>query len=160
MKILSFLGLFISKIKRTDIFNFPSVKYFDKRLSFLKIWYIWVKYCWNYRPFKLLFRFTRHNLQQPKNRQRKIAVTSQIFLFENCYWKKYLVKVLNFLTDWPENDGPWKFLQNWTENTDFAKFRNDHGCCCLNFIWVGCGSSSGNNSKGSRLVYWSECSIN
>ena len=152
MKILSFLGLFVSKTKRTDIFNFPSVKYFDKRLSFLKIWHIWVKYCWNYGPFKLLFCFTRHSLQQPKNRQRKIATNSLIHLFKNCCWKKCLVKVLNFLTNWPENDGPLKFLQNWTENTCFPKFRNDHGCCCLNFIWVGSGSSKGDNGKGSRLV--------
>ena len=36
LKILSSLAPFISEIKRADIFNFLSVKYFDKRLSFQK----------------------------------------------------------------------------------------------------------------------------
>ena len=37
LKILFFLASFISKIKTADIFNFLSVKYFDKGLLFLKI---------------------------------------------------------------------------------------------------------------------------
>ena len=36
LKILLILMPFISKIETADIFNFESVKYFDKRLSFLK----------------------------------------------------------------------------------------------------------------------------
>ena len=59
LKILAFLVPFISKTKKADIFNFSSVKYFGKRLSFLKIWHIWVNHCWNYGPPNLLFRFTR-----------------------------------------------------------------------------------------------------
>ena len=39
LKIISFLASFISKIKIADIFNFVSVKYFDKRLLFLKIYH-------------------------------------------------------------------------------------------------------------------------
>ena len=42
LKILSSLAPFISKTKRADILNFLSGKYFNKRLSFLKIWHTWV----------------------------------------------------------------------------------------------------------------------
>ena len=45
LKILAFLASFISKTKRADIFNFSSIKYFGKGLSFLKSWHIWVNYC-------------------------------------------------------------------------------------------------------------------
>ena len=114
LKSLSFLVPLISKIKRADIFNFLSVKYFNKHLSFPEIWHIWVKCCWNYRPSNLLFCFTWHTLQQPKNRQRKIVINSLIHLFESYYQKKCLVKVSSFLTWWLENDDPLKFLQNWT----------------------------------------------
>ena len=122
MKILFCLAPFISKTKIADIFNFSSVKYFDKRSSILKIWHIWVKYCWNYRPSNLLFRFTRHSSQQPKNRQRKTTVNSLIYLFESYYWKKCQVKVSDFLTNWPENDGPLKFLQKLKENLVYRQF--------------------------------------
>ena len=101
LKILSFLVLFISKIKIADIFNFPSVKYLDKRLSFLKIWHMWVNYCWKYGPSNLLFRFIGHSLQQLNNRQKKIAVNSLIHFFESYYWKEGLAKVSGFLTHWP-----------------------------------------------------------
>ena len=101
---------------------FLSVKYFDKRLLFPKIWHIWVKYCWNYGPSNLLFRFTRHTLQRPKNRERKMAINSLIYLFESYYLKKCLVKVSNFLTYWLKSDGPLKFLWNWMEKTFIGNF--------------------------------------
>ena len=84
------------------IFNFLSVKYFDKRLSFPKTWHIWVKYCWNYEPSNLPFCFTRHTLERPKDRQRKIAINSLIHLIESYYRKKCLVNIWRF---WPTN---WK----------------------------------------------------
>ena len=124
LKILSSLVPFIPK-KKDDIFNFLSVKYFDKRLSFPKIWHVWVKYCWNYGPSNLLFRFTRHILQPPKNRQKKI--NSLIYLIENYYRKKCLVKVWSFLTYWLENDRPLKFLENWTEKTFYQQFLGSLG---------------------------------
>ena len=108
--------------KKDDFFNFLLVKYFDKRLSFPKIWHIWLKYCWNYGPSNLLFRFTRHILQPPKNRQKKIAINSLIYLIESYYRKKCLVKVWSFLTYWLENDNPLKFLQNWTKKTFYWQF--------------------------------------
>ena len=122
LKSLSSLVPFISKIKRADIFNFLSVKYFDKHLSFPEIWHIWVKCCWNYGPSNLLFCFTRHTLQQPKNRQRKIAINSLIYLFESYYQKKCLVKVSSFLTYWLESDNPLKFLWNLMEKTFYRQF--------------------------------------
>ena len=108
--------------KKDDIFNFLSVKYFGKRLSFPKIWHVWVKYCWNYGPSNLLFRFTQHILQRPKNRQMKKTINSLIYLIGNYYRKKCLVKVWSFLTHWLENDGPSKFLRNWTEKTFYQQF--------------------------------------
>ena len=122
LKSLSSLVPFISKIKRADIFNFLSVRYFDKHLSFPEIWHIWVKCCWNYWPSNLLFCFTRHTLQQPKNRQRKIAINSLIYLFESYYQKKCLVKVSSFLTYWLENDDPLKVLWNLMEKTFYRQF--------------------------------------
>ena len=122
LKSLSSLVPFISKIKRADIFNFLSVKYFNKHLSFLEIWHIWVKCCWNYGPSNLLFCFTRHTLQQPKNRQRKIAINSLIYLFESYYQKKCLVKFSSFLTYWLENDDPLKVLWNLMEKTFYRQF--------------------------------------
>ena len=91
-KILSFLTPFISKIKRADIFNFLSVKYFGKGLLFLKIWLIRVNYCWNYGPSNLLFRFFRFRLGHLSNRQTKIAENSTIYFLKantktSVWWK-------------------------------------------------------------------------
>ena len=129
-KTLSFLAPFISKDKRADIFNFLSVKYFNKRLSFLKVWHICIWQCWNYRPSNLLFRFTRHRLQQPKNRQ-KTAVNLLIHLFHSYHWKKCPVKVSSFLTLWTENNVPLNFMQNWTEKIFYWQFFPS-----LGMIWV------------------------
>ena len=122
MKILFSLAPFISKMEKAHMLNFLSGKYFDKRLSFLKIWYTWFNYCWNYGPSKLLFCFIYHSLWGLNNRQRKTAANSLKYLFESYYWKKCLVKVSSFLTYWLENDGPLKFLQNWTEKTFYRQF--------------------------------------
>ena len=118
MKILSSLAPFISK-KRWH-FQFFISQIFRQRFIISKIWHVWVKYCWNYGPSNLLFRFTRHILRLPKNRQKKI--NSLIYLIENYYRKKCLVKVWSFLTYWLENDRPLKFLENWTEKTFYRQF--------------------------------------
>ena len=119
---LSSLAPFIS-------FYFLSAKHFDKRLSVPKIWHIWVKYCWNYGLSNLLFRFTRHILQQPKNRRKKIAINSLISLIESYYRKKYLVKVWSFFD--PPTGKWWPFKTFAKLNRKdilsaiFGKFRND-----------------------------------
>ena len=82
LKILSFLAPFISKIKRADIFNFLSVKYFGKVLLFLKILHIRVNYCWSYVPSNLLFRFFRCCLGHLDNRQTKIVENSKIYFLK------------------------------------------------------------------------------
>ena len=64
LKILSILVHFISKIKKPDIFNFPSIKYFVKYFLFLKTWNWRVNCCGNYRPSNLLFCFTGDNLEK------------------------------------------------------------------------------------------------
>ena len=69
---------FTSKIKMSDIFNFPSIKYLDKGLLFLNIWHIRVNYCYNYGPSNLLFRFSCYRLGHLNNRQTKIAENSTI----------------------------------------------------------------------------------
>ena len=63
LKIWSILARFISKIKKSDILNFPSIKYFVKCFLFLKIWNARVNYCGNYRPSNLLFCFTGQSLE-------------------------------------------------------------------------------------------------
>ena len=70
-------------MKNSGIFNFASVKYFGKRFLFLKIWNVRVNYCGNYGPSNLLFRFTGHNLEKFNNKQREIAVNSQVHYFES-----------------------------------------------------------------------------
>ena len=87
-KILPTFARFISKIKKPDIFNFPSIKYFVKRFLFLKIWNLRVNYCRNYGLSNLLFYFTGHNLEKLNNGQRETAV--------NCKQKnkKHLTKYL------------------------------------------------------------------
>ena len=101
LKILSILARFISKIKKPDIFNFPSMNFFVKRFLFLKIWNVRVNYCESYGSSNLLFCFTGHNLEKLINRQREIAVNSLVRYFESQYQKEYLVEVSRFLTKWP-----------------------------------------------------------
>ena len=74
---------FISKINKADIFNFLSVKYFDRRFLFLKILYVRANYSGNYGPSNLLFCFTGHNLEQLNNRQRETAATSLVHFCES-----------------------------------------------------------------------------
>ena len=83
LEILSILARFISKMKKADIFNFLSVKYFGKSFLFLKIWNVRINYCGNYGLSNLLFCFTEHNLKQLNNRQRETAVNSLAHYFES-----------------------------------------------------------------------------
>ena len=93
LKILSILTRFISKIKKPDIFNFPSIKYLVKRFLFLKIWNVRVNYRGNYEPSNMLFCFVGHNLEKLNNGQREIAVNSLLHYLESYYQKKCLVEV-------------------------------------------------------------------
>ena len=83
LKTLSILACFISKMKKPDIFNFPSIKCFVKRFLDLKIWNVRVNYCGNYGPSKLLFCFTGNNLEKCYNGQRETAVNSLVYYFES-----------------------------------------------------------------------------
>ena len=83
LKMLSILARFISKIKKADISDFPSVKYFVKHFLFLKIWNIRANDCGNYGPLNLLFCFTGQNLEKINNRQRETAVNSLVRYFES-----------------------------------------------------------------------------
>ena len=82
LKILSILAHFISKIKKLDIFNFPSTKYFVKCFLFLKIWNIRV-YCGNYGQSNLLFCFTGLNLEKLNNRRKETAINLLVHYFES-----------------------------------------------------------------------------
>ena len=82
MKILSILACFISKIKKPDVFNFSSIKYFVKCFLFLKIWNVRANYCGSYGPSNLLFCFTGHNLETLNNRQREAVVNSIVHYFK------------------------------------------------------------------------------
>ena len=98
LKILSFLAPFIWKMKTINIFNFSSVKYFDKVLLFLKNCLIRVNYCWNYRPSNLLFRFLPYRLDHFNNKESKLAENLTIHFF----WKLTPKQVWwNFQFLWP-----------------------------------------------------------
>ena len=53
-KILPTFARFISKIKKPDIFNFPSIKYFVKRFLFLKILNVKGQLLWKLRAVELV----------------------------------------------------------------------------------------------------------
>ena len=99
--------------------------------------YFWnygpANYCWNYGPSNLLLRFINYFLDQLNNKHTNThkrtnthkytntAVNSKIQFLETRYQKKWLVKVWSFLARLPQNDGPVKFLRNWTKLNGFLK---------------------------------------
>ena len=92
MKILSFLETFISKMKRADIFNFLSVKYFGKILLLLKIWHI------ESTIVKLRAAF------EYKAKSWIICPCLRLF-FQKCWyfefsWMKYFGNDFSFLIKW------------------------------------------------------------
>ena len=94
---------------------------FQKRNSWhLKFWYwktwgIWVNYCWNHGPSKLLLHFIEYHLDQLNSKHTKATLNSTIQYFEGCFQKECLLKVWNFLIFPPQNGSPLKFLRNCTE---------------------------------------------
>ena len=117
MKILSFLAPFLSKIKISGIFNFLSVKYLGKGLSFLKTWDITVNYYWSCGLSNLLFRFFRYRLGHHDNRQTK--KTSK--LDNTFFWKLTPKKV--FVESLKVFDPP---TTKWWSLTFFAKLNGNH----------------------------------
>ena len=91
LKILSYLARFISKTKKDQDLSFPSVNYFGKHLSYLKICHTLVNYCWNYGSSNLLFWSTWHSWQRFNNRQSETAVNLLIPFFESSVWWKFQV---------------------------------------------------------------------
>ena len=85
---------------------------FGQRFIIFKNWDIWVNYCWNHGPSKLLLQFIEYRLDQFNNKHTKTAVNSAIQYFEGCSQNKCLLKVWSFLVHPPQNDGPVKFLRN------------------------------------------------
>ena len=67
---------------------------FGQRFIIFKNWGIWVNYCWNYGPLKLLLQFIEYRLDQLNNKHTKIAVNSTIQYFESCSQKKMSAKTL------------------------------------------------------------------
>ena len=127
LKILSFLGAFISKIKTVDIFNFLSVKYFNNFLLFLKTWHIRVSYCWNYRSSNLLFRFCRCYLGHLNNRQTKIAENWTIHFFWKLTSKKVFGESFKFFDPPPTKRRSFKLFAKLIANhilvANFFKLR-------------------------------------
>ena len=58
---------------------------------------------------------TSYLLDQLYNKHTKLAVDLAIQYFEDHSQKKCLLKVWSFLVHAPQNGGPVKLLQNWTE---------------------------------------------
>ena len=117
LKILSFLAPFISKLKRADILDFLSVKYFSKGLLFLKIWHIRLNYCWRYRPSNLLFRFFCYRLGHLDNRQTKIVENSKKHFFWKVTPKQVFAERFKFF------DPP---TIKWRSFNFFAKLNGEH----------------------------------
>ena len=97
---------YISKItnvkkKKSDIFNFLSVKYFIKPFLLLKISNVRVNYCGNYGPLNLLFCVTGYNFEKLNNRQRKTAANSLVQNIESQCQNVCLVEVSRLLTECP-----------------------------------------------------------
>ena len=69
---------------------------FGQRFIILKNWGIWVNYCWNYGPSKLLLQFIEYRLDQLNNKHTKIEVNSAIQYFEGCSQNKCLLNVWSF----------------------------------------------------------------
>ena len=113
MKILFFLASFISKIKTADIFNFLSVKYFDKGLLFLKIWHIRVNYCRNYEPSNLLLCFFHNHLCHLNKNSRRLDNT----LFWKLTRKQLFGASFNFF------DRP---TTKWRSFKFFVKLNGNH----------------------------------
>ena len=110
-----FFGGSFFKMKISDILNFKWIKYLRKGLSYLKNGGTGVNYCWNYGPLNLLLHFIQYRLDQPNNKHTKTAVNSAIQFFKCRYQEKFLIKVWSFFAHPPQNDGPVRFLRNWTE---------------------------------------------
>ena len=121
MKNVRFFDGFFFKSKFSDILNFQSIKYLF--LSYLKNWGIGVNYCWNYGSSKLQLYQLEYRQDQLKNKHTQIAVNLAIQYFKGNSQKKCQLKVWSFLVHPPQNGGPVKFLQNWTE-TSFQIFSN------------------------------------
>ena len=73
---------------------------FGQRFIIFENWGIWVNYCWNYGPSKLLLQFIEYRLDQLNNKHAKI-VNSAIQYFEGCSEKKCLLKVWSLLVHLP-----------------------------------------------------------
>ena len=117
LKMLSFLAFFISKTKTADIFNYLSVKCFIKSLLFLKIWNIWVDYCWSYGSSNLLFRFFHYRLGHLNKRQTKIAQNSTIYFFSKLAPKQVFLESFKFF------DAP---TTKWRSLKFFTKLNGNH----------------------------------
>ena len=84
MKKLYFFGGSFFKWKNCWHLEFLMNQIFRQRFIIFKKWGIWVKYCWNYGPSKLLLRFVEYRLDQLKSKHTKIAVNSAMQYFEGC----------------------------------------------------------------------------
>ena len=74
------------------------------------------RYCWNYRPSKLLLHFIEYRLDQLNNKHTKTAVNSTIQFFESRNQKKYLVKFLSFFRPSTTIWRPCKIFAKLNEN--------------------------------------------
>ena len=130
MKNLCFFGGCFFKWKNCWHLEFLMNQIFRQRFIIFKKWGIWVKYCWNYGPSKLLLRFVEYRLDQLKSKHTKIAVNSAIQYFKGCCQKKCLLKVWRFLVHPTQHGGPVKFFAKLNVNhllmANIFKFHEYH----------------------------------
>ena len=127
LKILSFLELFISKIKTDCIFNVLSVRYFRKGLLFLKNLHIRVNYCWNSGPSNLLYCFFHCRIGHLNNRKTRKAENWTIQFFWKLTSKQVLGESFKFFdpptTKWRSFNFFAKLNGNHILMANFSKFR-------------------------------------
>ena len=89
----------------------------DRGLSYLKIWSIWVNYCWNYGPSKFLLQLIEYRLDQLNNKHTKNSSKLGNTVFWRLFSKQISAKSLKFF-------GPP--TTKWLLCKVFAKLNGNH----------------------------------
>ena len=84
-----------------------------KGLSYMKNWGIWVNYCWNYGPSKLLLQFIEYGLDQAHKNNSKLGNT----IFWRLFSKQISAKSLKLF-------GP--ATTKWRSCKVYAKLHGNH----------------------------------
>ena len=79
-----------------------------KGLSYLKNWGIWVNYCWNYGPSKLLLHFIEYRLDQLNSKHNSSKLGNTVFW--RLLSKEMSAESLKFFGPPTTKWRPWKIF--------------------------------------------------